>query len=112
MTDQRLARLLDAITHSGPGYDTTLTETATPMTDRIPLDNLTSDALDQLYARAEKAERAVDHLVDRYRGAEAAIERARKLLAVWEGAPDPLARAMACDLRTTITGRTEQQPTT
>jgi hypothetical protein len=34
----------------------------------------------QALARAEKAERAVDHLTDRYRGAEAAIERVRAVL--------------------------------
>ncbi|MFF3127229.1 hypothetical protein ACFVRD_34110 [Streptomyces sp. NPDC057908] len=48
--------------------------------------------------------------------AEAAIERVRNLAAVWDDAPDPLAKAMARDLRTTITGRATvdqpQQPTT
>lgn len=40
------------------------------MTDRIPLDDLTSDALDQLYARAERA--------------EAAIARVRQMTTHWE----------------------------
>ncbi|MEV3946999.1 hypothetical protein AB0K57_04955 [Streptomyces halstedii] len=71
----RTARLLDAVTHSGPGYDTTQ--------PRIPLDDLTSDALDQLYDRAERLHRSrnrwADHagrLQDRALTAEA---RAREL---------------------------------
>lgn len=35
------------------------------------------DGIDQLGARAEKAERAVDHLTDRYRGAEAEVQQWR-----------------------------------
>ena len=72
------------------------------MTERIRLDDLTDDQLDQLYTerdmlgregdrlrkdwvemrtRAEKAERAVEHLADRYRGAEAEIDRMKILVA-------------------------------
>jgi hypothetical protein len=43
------------------------------VTDRTPLDDLTSDALDTLYDRAEQAERA-----------EAAIARAQSTLTRWE----------------------------
>jgi hypothetical protein len=74
------------------------------MTDRISINNLTSEQLDKLQLRAEKAERAVGHLVDRYLGAEASLHRVRKLAEVWQDAPDPLARAMAADLRTTLNG--------
>ncbi|MFE6103211.1 hypothetical protein ACFVQ4_25085 [Streptomyces laurentii] len=70
------------------------------MTTRIPFGNLTPADLDQLYeafetarydaerlrarehrfrTRALKAEAAVDHLTDKYRGAEAAVERVRAL---------------------------------
>ncbi|MCX4786498.1 hypothetical protein OG369_09970 [Streptomyces sp. NBC_01221] len=59
------------------------------MTDiRIPLDDLTSDQLDALYARAEKAERAVDHLADRYRGAEARAAELEQALADADAAAD------------------------
>jgi hypothetical protein len=44
------------------------------MTDRIPLDNLTSDQLDQLYARAERAEaEAAGSYALRAEGAEEAV---------------------------------------
>ncbi|MFE5090624.1 hypothetical protein ACFRCI_09510 [Streptomyces sp. NPDC056638] len=42
--------------------------------------------------------------------AEAAIERVKNLAEVWGDAPDPLVRASARDLRTTIAG--PRQPTT
>jgi hypothetical protein len=40
-----------------------------------------AEHIKQLTARTEKAERAVDHLADRYRGAEAVVERLRTRLA-------------------------------
>ncbi|MCX5108324.1 hypothetical protein OOK13_07255 [Streptomyces sp. NBC_00378] len=79
------------------------------MTGRIALDNLTGDALDQPHARAEKAERAVDHLADRYRGAEAAIERVRRPCGLTIAAS---VRVQAVQqARDTLAALDEQQPT-
>ncbi|MFB7832042.1 hypothetical protein [Streptomyces sp. NPDC056056] len=44
----------------------------TQPTDRPGIDQLTSDQLDQLYARLDKAERAVNLLADSHRRAEQA----------------------------------------
>lgn len=67
------------------------------MIDRIPLDEMTSDQHDALYARAEQA--------------EAAVERVSNLRDVWADAPDPLARAMAADLATPLNGLAATEPT-
>ncbi|MEU2075463.1 hypothetical protein [Streptomyces sp. NPDC013489] len=48
-----------------------------PAQTRHTVDTLTDDELTRLYARAEKAERAVDHLADRYRGAELEVQQWR-----------------------------------
>jgi hypothetical protein len=70
-----------------------------PDTDRIPLDELTSDALDQLYAELEAVRHEVEmrqHRETRHRArierAEAAIGRVRALAtkltttgAIWDG---------------------------
>lgn len=56
------------------------------MTDRTPLDDLTSDALDTLYDRLAKAERAVNLLADSHRRAEqaeAAVASVRTLATRW-----------------------------
>lgn len=46
------------------------------------------------------------------RAIEAAISRAERLAAVWADAPDPLARAMAADLTSTLRGPdTDESPT-
>ncbi|WP_172381367.1 hypothetical protein [Streptomyces sp. MNP-20] len=58
------------------------------MTERIRLDDLTDDALDRLR--------------ERLTAAEDAIARVETLRDVWSAAPDPLARALAADLTTTL----------
>lgn len=61
------------------------------MSDRIALDSLTSDDLDQLYDRAEQA--------------EAAVARVRAVLASYDW---PHAQVRAADVRTAL----DQPPTT
>lgn len=51
------------------------------MTDRIPLDHLTSDALDQLYDRLEFTEGAVSRMRDRAEVAGVRAERAQAAIA-------------------------------
>lgn len=66
------------------------------MTDRIPLDHLTSDQLDQLYADRDRLTAELDDYDERAEQqkqradrAEAAVERARTLATRWENALAP-----------------------
>lgn len=79
------------------------------MTDRIPLDNLTSDQLDQLYARAERAEAeaadwaaadsadaAAGSYALRAEGVEARLAAVADLYEQWvKAGPPPLGVSMA-----------------
>jgi hypothetical protein len=71
------------------------------VTDRIPLSDLTSDDLDQLYDRAEGAEaarnrllRSRDRQATRAEQAEAAIERVRELHQRWDADPSSCAHCV------------------
>lgn len=93
--------------------------------DRIPLDNLTSDALDALYDRIATLEhvaagnkRHVQLIVPDLEKAEAAIERVREIADRWDNAlaPDkPYARAILAALdqpQQPTTGLPPEQPCT
>ncbi|MEV8402609.1 hypothetical protein [Streptomyces niveus] len=102
---------------------------------RLTVNDITSDQLDALYDRLEyaahvaadergrafTAERRADTAEDALDAAtrtityfdaqskrrKAALDRVHKLATVWDDAPDPLARAMARDLHTTLNGPKE-----
>ncbi|THA29221.1 hypothetical protein E6R18_25280 [Streptomyces sp. A1277] len=134
----RMARLLDAVTHTGPGYNLT-PATEHPMTERVSSDvvearlhhladrarrgallpeegalladavaelalyaDQTADLLRVAHETSNKSEAERARAATRAEQAEAAIARVRKLAAVWDDAPDPLAQAMARDLRSTL----------
>jgi hypothetical protein len=86
------------------------------MTDRIPLDNLTSDQLDALYARIATLEhvaagnkRHVQLIVPDLERAEAALTRVRDLADRWDNALAP-DRAYARALRTALDQPTPDAP--
>ncbi|WP_392750606.1 hypothetical protein [Streptomyces sp. LN590] len=71
---------------------------------------LNSKRLDAVLADRESERAARTAEEKRARTAKAAIERVKNLAEVWADAPDPLVRAGARDLRTTVAG--PQPPTT
>lgn len=107
------------------------------MSDRISINNLTSEQLDALYDQLDEARmwarhgyeigqrhcswsdhgvaphwltegwpRSFESCEHLQQAAEfdTALSRVRNLAEVWQDAPDPLARAMAADLKTTLRG--------
>ncbi|WP_328902312.1 hypothetical protein OHR86_22490 [Streptomyces sp. NBC_00441] len=88
------------------------------MTDRIPLDDLTRDALDQLYIRLDAARRTVDRFdaqaqqhKQRADQAEATLDRVRALADRWDrDLPDHVRFLAVAALRFALDP--DQQPTT
>jgi site-specific recombinase len=87
--------------------------------NRHTANTITDEALDELYRRIDTLEhvaagnrRHVQLIVPDLQRAEAALDRVRKLADVWQDAPDPLARAMAADLHSTLRSPAHDGPTT
>ncbi|MFJ2568914.1 hypothetical protein ACIOYT_00640 [Streptomyces halstedii] len=114
----RTARFLDAVTHSGPGYDTTPNATASNTTSRLHhlLDRMQrgvllpeeAEQLAGLVGELEKAEARVREL-EAAAPTRAAL-RARYTAAIVDAYPD--LRYVADDLADHLTRTHDEQPTT